>query len=69
MVSAVGDAKSVSPDVFTKGVAQAGQVWHARGLNDAIPLQLLDDGGIRVEGVVFQFEEHLVVASCLLFFL
>ena len=53
VVSAVGDAKSVSPDVFTKGVAHAGQVWHARGLNDTIPPQLLDDGGIRVEGVVF----------------
>ena len=52
MVSAVGDAESVSPDVFTKGVTQAGQVWHARGLNDTIPPQLLDDGGVRVGGVV-----------------
>ena len=68
MVSAVDDAKSVCPDVFIKGVAQTGQVWHARGLDDTVSPQLLDGGGLRVGGVVLQLEEHLVVASCYIFF-
>ena len=69
MVLAVGDAEYVGLDVFTKGVAQTGQMWHARGLDGAVPPQLLDDGGVRVRGLVLQFEEHLVITSCLLLFL
>ena len=68
MVSAAGDAQSVCLDVFTKGVAQTGQMWHVRGLDNADPPQLLDNGGVRVRGVVLQLEEHLIIGSCLLLF-
>ena len=62
-MTTVGYAQPVNLDKVTKLVAQFGQVRLARRLEDAIPLDFLDECRVWVSRVEFQFLEYLVATG------